>query len=154
MIGHHSQLKKCDTSSTKVGNTSVNASSNVKYLGVWIDKELSFKRYNISKSKIAALNLCNIRKLRKYLTSCKTLVQVLVMSHLDYSNAIFVDLPAVTLKPAQCIQNMAAKLVLNKRKYDSATEAFHQLHWLPIHQLSIFKLCLLVFKALHDQAPN
>ena len=47
------------------------------------------------------------------------------MSHLDYSNAVFVDLPDVILNPAQRIQNMAAKLILNKSKFDSSTEDIH-----------------------------
>ena len=156
LIGHSSQRKNCETTTIKVGSTSVTASERVKYLGVWIDQDLSFKHHIVNKSRIAALNLRNIRQLRKYLSesSCKTLVQALVMSHLDYSNAVFVDLPAVTLYPAQRIQNMAAKLILNKSKFDSSTEALHELHWLPIHQRCIFKLCLLVFKSLHDQAPS
>lgn len=155
MIGHHSQLRKCETTKITVGTTAISASDCIKYLGVFVDQELSFKQHIINKSKTAALNLRNIRQLRKHLSdsSCKTLVQALVISHLDYSNAIFVDLPAVTLKPAQRIQNMAAKLVLNKRKFDSATEALYHLHWLPIYQRSKFKLLLLVFKSLHDQAP-
>ena len=156
LIGHRAQLQKCKTKQIKVGPSSVSISDHIKYLGVLTDTELSFKQHIISKSKIAALNLRNIRCLRKYLTeaSCKTLVQALVMSHLDYSNAIFTDLPSTTMEPAQRIQNFAAKVILNRQKYDSATDALYELHWLPIHQRCKFKTLLLVYKCLNDQAPE
>ena len=101
------------------------------------------------------INLHNIRSLRQHLTteSCRTLVQVLVISHLDYGNALFSDLPDTTIKPAQLVQHFAAKLILGRRKFDSATDALRELHWLPIRERSIFKLLLIVYKCLHNQAP-
>ena len=40
LFGYYSQLKKCATRSLKVGQTSVEKSDVIKYLGMWIDKEL------------------------------------------------------------------------------------------------------------------
>ena len=156
LVGHHSQLSKCKSTHIMVDGTKVKMSDGIKYLGLWIDKEFTFKNHINNKSKVAALNLWNIRQLRKHLNndSCKTLVQALVMSHLDYGNAIFADLPASTLKPAQRIQNIAAKVVLGRHKHESATEALHDLHWLPIRQRCKFKLLLQVYKSLHNQAPS
>ena len=155
LCGSKAQLKKCQINNLTVGDSTIKASKSLKYLGVTIDPELHFKDHIIQKCKIASLNLRNIRALRKYLTteSCKTLVQSLVISHLDYSNTIFVDLPASTLKHAQRIQNYAAKVVLKRKKYDSATEALHDLHWLPIKQRCKFKLLVMVYKCLNNQAP-
>ena len=156
LVGHRSQLSKCKSTHILVDGTKVKMSDGIKYLGLWIDKEFTFKNHIINKSKVAALNLWNIRQLRKHLNndSCKTLVQALVMSHLDYGNAIFADLPASTLKPAQRIQNIAAKVVLGRHKHESATEALRDLHWLPIRQRCKFKLLLQVYKSLHNQAPS
>ena len=49
---------------------------------------------------------------------------------------------------------MAAKLVLDKRKFDSATQCLKELHWLPIHLRVDFKIAVIVFKCLHNQAPD
>ena len=49
--------------------------------------------------------------------------------------------------------NQAAKLVLRKGRYDSATEAMKTLHWLPIKHRSDFKIACLVHKALYGLAP-
>ena len=156
LCGSRFQLAKCKTLHFKVGDTQVPRSDQIKYLGVLLDANLTFKNHILQKCKIASINLRNIKSLRKHLTidSCKTLVQGLVISHLDYSNALFADLPSTTLKPAQLVQNHAAKVILGLRKFDSATEALKQLHWLPIRQRCIFKLLLLVYKSLHNQAPS
>ena len=156
LFGYRAQLDKCNTTQLKVGNADVQKSECMKYLGVWLDQELSLKRHISEKCRLAAINLRNIRALRNHLTvnSCKTLVQALVMSHLDYGNALFIDLPAATIHPAQMIQNFAAKVVLGRRKFDSATDALRELHWLPIGQRSKFKLLTLVYKSLHNQAPK
>ena len=50
-------------------------------------------------------------------------MQALVVSHLDYSNGIFIGLPKKAIKKMQRIQNMAAKVTIQKSKYDSSTEA-------------------------------
>ena len=156
LVGHRLRLSKCKSTHIMVDGTKVKMSDGINYLGLWIDKEFTFKNHIINKSKVAALNLWNIRQPRKHLNndSCKTLVQAYVMSHLDYGNAIFADLPVSTLKPAQRIQNIAAKVVLRRHKHESATEALRDLDWLPIRQRCMFKLLLQVYKSLHNQAPS
>ena len=57
---------------------------------------------------------------------------LLVLSHIDYVNVILAGCSNVVLKKLQRVQNMAAKLVLSKGKYESATKARMDLHWLPI----------------------
>ena len=47
-----------------------------------------------------------------------------------------------------------AKLVLKKSKYDSQTDAFRSLHWLPIKERIIFKLMVLVHNALDLKSPT
>ena len=49
---------------------------------------------------------------------------------------------------------MCAKLVLNKQKYDSATECLQELHWLPTEQRIEHKILLITHKALNGQASE
>ena len=52
------------------------------------------------------------------------------------------------------VLNAAARLILNKRKYDHITSDIRdQLHWLPIQQRLEYKICLLIFQCLHQMAP-
>ena len=99
------------------------------------------------KCRIAMVNLQCIHLIRQYLTqdTMRTLVLGIVMFHLDYSNAIFSGLPEKDLANLQRIQNVGAKLVLQKDKSTSSTECSCAIHWLPIRER--------VFKSLNNQAP-
>ena len=80
----------------------------------------------------------------------------LVLSRLDYFNAILVGLLQTTLSPLQRVLHAAARMVLNLRPCDHVTTALLllELHWQPIAERIDFKLCLLVHKALVRQAPH
>ena len=49
---------------------------------------------------------------------------------------------------------MAAKIVLNHLKYDSATDALRDLHWLPIRACIQYKILVIVYKCLDNSAPD
>ena len=71
-----------------------------------------------------------------------------------YCNALLAGLPAATLKPLQRVQNAAARLVLYLKWSDHITPALRELHWLPVKQRICYKLCIIVHKCLHNQAPD
>ena len=86
---------------------------------------------------------------------CQTIVQSLVISHLDYANAILIDLPDITMKKLQQVQNIAARLVLgNESREEDSKENLKKLHWLPVKYRIEFKIISLVHKCIHNQAPD
>ena len=99
-------------------------------------------------------NVNLIKMIRRSLTkeACETLVLGLVMSHLDYSNVLFIGLPECEIARLQRVQNIAAKLVLSDG--DSSYNSLKRLHWLPIKLRIQHKALTLVFKCLHGQAPQ
>ena len=101
-------------------------------------------------------NFIKIKSMHKYITreACTTLVLMLCISHLDYSNAIFYGLPNKTNKRYQIIQNLCAKLVLGWPKYSSSTKALKYLHWLPIQQRITYKIGLPTFKCISKAAQK
>lgn len=50
-----------------------------------------------------------------------TLVIALIISYLDYANYLLTGLLKKYLNQLQTLQNMAAKMVCNHRKFDSST---------------------------------
>ena len=54
----------------------------------------------------------------------------------------------------QKVQNMVAKLVLNRDKWSSSKKSLKQLHWLPIQAWIDFKILVLTHKSLHGKAPE
>ena len=53
----------------------------------------------------------------------------------------------------QLIQNAAAKTITGKYKYDHLENDLNDLHWLKIRKRVLFKLALLVYKAINGLAP-
>ena len=52
----------------------------------------------------------------------------LFISHLDYANALLGGLPKSSIDQLQQVQNIAAKIVLGKGRYDSSTRCLTELH--------------------------
>ena len=125
---------KITTTSIDVGDISVNISPKLTYLGVLLDQYLTLKSHILTKAKRASHHLYSIRQIIKFLDlpAKQTLISSIVMSHLNYADAIFVGLPKSSIYPIQQIQNQAAKLIMNKHQLDSPTTIMRHLHWLPI----------------------
>ncbi len=94
--------------------TSWPSKTSVRNLGVIFDDQLTFKEHIAKTARSCRFALHNIRKIRPFLT--ELLVQALVISRLDYCNALLAGLPSNTIKPLQMIQNAAARLVFNEHK--------------------------------------
>ena len=58
------------------------------------------------------------------------------------------------LQKSKRIQNECAKLVLNKCKYESATECLKQLHWLLIEQKIQHKILVITHKSLNGHVAK
>ncbi len=86
--------------------------------GVIFDDQLTFKEHIAKTAQSCRFALYNIRKIRPFLTehAAQLLVQALVISRLDYCNALLAGLLSSTIKPLQMIQNAAALLVFNEPK--------------------------------------
>ena len=156
LFGSRHQLQKCTTKSLSANGEEIPHSNCIKYLSTWMDQELSFRQHILNKCRVAMLNIQWIKLIRDILNkdTTHTLVLGLVMSHLDYYNAIFYGLPKVYLKRLQRVQNVAAKLVLNKSCRDSVTECMIHLHWLTIKSRINYKILTLTHKCVHGEAPK
>ena len=100
-------------------------------------------------------NLVCIKRLRPSLIveAANILVMGLVISHLDYANSILFGVPDVTIKQL-CVQNMAAKVVLQADKYAIPRECMKNLHWLPICKRVEHKVLTIVYKYTRGIAPK
>ncbi len=142
----------------RVSKCSVNynytPSASVRNLGVIFDDQLTLKEHIAKTARSCRFALHNIRKIRPFLTehAAQLLVQALVISRLDYCNALQAGLPSNTIKPLQMIQNAAARLVFNEPKRAHVTPLFVSLHWLPVAARIQFKI--LIHWATTGSAPT
>jgi len=79
----------------------------VRYLGVWIDCELSMCEHVSRVTQTCFFHLRRLRSVRRQLGRdvFARLVSALVLSRLDYCNAVLSGLPAATLSPLQRVLN-------------------------------------------------
>ena len=134
IFGHSKLLEKCVTQQINVVGDMIDRSSCICYLGAFLDENLTLKEHVKRKSATSIRNFYRIKKIRKFLTAqaTETLVLGLVISHLRLWKFTPDRMPTTTLDIHQKVQNMCAKLVLQRNKYESATEAVITLHWLLI----------------------
>ena len=58
------------------------------------------------------------------------------------------------LQRLQLVQNSAARVISQTKRYTSITPILNEIHWLPINKRCQFKILLLTFKSLNGCAPE
>lgn len=156
VIGSRQQIAKVNVNGIKIGNDVVKPVRSLRNLGVIMDENMRMDRHIGKICKTAYYHLRNIRRIRPFLSkdAASTIVHAFVANQLDYCNALLYGLPKYLIDKLQHVQNTAVRVLLELRKYDHITPSLQQLHWLPVCQRITFKICLLVFKALHGLAPG
>ena len=142
--------------SLQVGNVTVNTSSHARNIGFVFDDTLSMSNHISALCRTAYFHLKNIRSVRNILTQSETeteLVHAFISSRLDLNNALLYGIPSSALAPIQRVQNTAARIITGHSKFSHITPVLRDLHWLPIYYRIRYKIALMVYKALNDQAP-
>ena len=102
-FGWPSQLGKCVATTMDVNGEIITRSNVTKYLGAHLDSTLNLKQHIKTKCKAAMFNLQRICATRKYLTrsASNKLMVSLVISHLDYANALLGGLQKYSIDQLQ-----------------------------------------------------
>ncbi len=140
----------------QLGSSTITPSSSVRNLGVIFDDQLTFKDHIAKIAQSCRFALHNIRKIRPFLTqhAVQLLVQALVISILDYCNALLAGLPSCSIKPLQMIQYAAARLVFCEPKRAHVSPLFISLDWLPVAARIKFKTLMLAYRTVTGSAPT
>ena len=114
----------------------VSFSSTVSNLGVIIDSQLSMSDHVPSLCRACFFQLRQLRQVRSSLTShtIKTLVHAFISSRLDNCNSLLYGVDEGLLKKLQAVQNAAARVTAETRKFDHITPVLRELHWLPVRR--------------------
>ena len=148
-MGSKHQLAKIHSPSIPLEAVQVSVSSVVTCLGVQFDSQLTFTPHVQSLARRCFYHLRQLRSVRQSLTtdSAKTLVHALIASRLYYCNSVLYQIDITATKTLQSVLHSAARLIMRKRKFDRITLTLRDdLHWLPVPERIVFKLCLIIFK--------
>ena len=69
-------------------------------------------------------------------------------------NALLNGISEQQIHKLQIVQNSAARVLTDTRKFDHITPVRRELHWLPIRERIQYKTALLTWKAHNNMAPS
>ena len=69
------------------------------------------------------------------------------------SQCILYGCPEYELDKLQSLQNSAARLIVRQGKHSHIKPILDELHWLPVRERIVFKVLLIAYKILTNQAP-
>ena len=129
-----------------MGNERLSTTANARSLGVTLDDNMLFdvQVSDICRSSFNQFNqLRNLPNIRKYLTqeSSEIAVHAFITSKLDFCNSLLYGCMKMRLKKLQYVQDAAARIVTQTRKFDHITPVLFDLHWLPVS----YRIVLLFF---------
>ena len=133
-FGNPRQLGKFIFNSIDFEDLQIKQADSVENLGVEMDKYLNYQKHIVSKCNKVQWNLSKIINPKPHLSVKKAaqLVLSLVISHIDCSNGFLTRLPYKPYKILQHMQNMSAKVILNKSYRDSSTECVNHSSQMPV----------------------
>ena len=155
LIGSKQRLIKCEPDIININGEPVKLSKCIKYLGAWIDSQLSFKTHINLKCRTAWWNLQKLKLIGNMLTreAAHTIALGLMISHLDYANSLLIGLPDCDINRVPKVQNATARLVV-QNEILTTKGYLKELHWLPVKSRIVFKLATLVYRCLNNMASK
>ena len=119
-----------------VGKDKIEVSDYVKILVVIFDNRMTLQKHITNICRSVHMYIRKINSIIRYLsnTAVRTLVQSIVIARLDYCNSVCVGLPMNRLQRLQLVQNSAARIISQTKRYTSITSILNELHWLPINK--------------------
>ena len=121
------------------------------FLGVIFDQCINMHEHITSVCRAAYYHLKNIHLLKAFLTqeSLVTVVHAFVTSRIDYCNSLSYGISDYNINRIQRIQNMAARIVTNTRKYHHITTILQNPHCQPASERIHFKIVLITYNSIN-----
>jgi len=156
VLASRASLPKVNISSVAIGDEHILPAKHVRNIGFFFDQTINLQKQVSESCRSAWFHLRNIGKIRQYLDkeSTERLIHAFITSKLDVNNSLLYGLPDTLLQRLQRVQNSAARMLTRTPLRDHITPILRELHWLPVHQRIIYKVLMIVFKALHELAPS
>ena len=83
-----------------------------------------------------------------------TIINALVFSKLYYCSSVWSNTTDTNIRKLQSVQNFAARILSNTKKYDHVTPVLKRLRWLPVKNNLYFRDAVMAFKCTTGMAPE
>ena len=128
-----------------------------KTLGIYLDEQMDMKRQISMVKRNAGVTMRNLWQIRRFIDKPLRLMLAsqLVISKVDYCNALYFNLPATTIKPLKGLMNQVIRYIHGVRERKVDLDPFYRdSHILTIEKRIFFKICLLGYKIYYGSAPQ
>ena len=157
VVGTRSQLSKfMQPVYVTVDDAHLQCGKSLTTLGINIDPELALTNRVSSIVSACNFHLRAFRRIRPLLPNdlAETVGRAIVMSRLDYCNALFSALPEYQIMRLQRLENQCVRIVASQSARSEVTTALSDLHWLPVRERIDFKVATLTYSALSGSGPQ
>ena len=130
--------------------------SSAKDLGVILDSGLTFNDHILSLSSSLLFSLCQISRIR-HLFSKEVLyimINSIVFSKLFYCSAVWSGTYKQNIHKLQLLQNFAARILTETKKYDHITPVLKTLGWLTIEEQLWLRDVTMIYKCVNNLVPS
>ena len=154
-VSSHNMHRLVDTKIT-IGNADIEPSLEIKNLGITFDSKMTMSPHITALCRTLNFSLWNISRIRRFVDqeTCINAMRALILSKLDYGNALLSGCKVTDIARLQRIQNRAARIVFQVPRRHPSSELLDSLHWLPVEKRIIFKILMHIYKSLNDLSPK
>ena len=120
------------------------------------DSKLSLNDHIIKTSSSCISALRQIRRVKHIFRKDKlvTIINSLAFSKLYHCSSMWSNTSASNIRKLQGVQNFAARIVSETRKFDHVSPALKDLRWIPVKSHLYLRDNILAFKSMTGQVPN
>ena len=130
--------------------------ASAKDLGIILDSNLNFNDHVTSLSSSLLSTLCQVNRVRHLFSReiLNTILNSLVFSKLFYCSTVWSGTSKDNVHKLQLLQNFAARILTNTKKFDHISPILNELGWLTIEELLNLRDVIMIYKCINGLAPN
>ena len=153
---HNILNSRNDDLDLKIRNNDLEIIQKTKYLGVQIDNSLNWKEHIRTVSTKVSRAIGFLKHAKTFLgqETLKTLYTGIVEPHFRYCCSVWGCAGSTELNQLQKLQNRAARIITNSSFDTPSRPLIDKLGWKTIEQLVASESKTMVFKSLHELAPQ
>jgi len=145
-----------DNVKIKLQNVRLEVVSEIKYLGIVLDRNLTFSAHVDYISKKAGAKLGIMRRIGRDLSCMMRCIvyRTIVAPLFEYCASIFVGLTVTNQQRLQKLQNQGMRIILRCDRRERVLNMLEALRFMSIQERIEYNVCQLVYKIVHGICPG
>lgn len=156
LFGTTARINSTQDLHIQVKGTDIKRTSAIKYLGLWLDENLTWSTYIDKLCKNVSRRLSLLSRVRRFIDikTLNLLYNALVLPKFDYCDVVWSNCNQTMSQKLQRLQNRAGRIITGtKLREFSSAKIRKRLKWTELSARRDFHLSLFTFKCLNDLAP-